>query len=281
LLTLPIALRGHTTIASLAGQLYRGSYVRRPELVAAPALGQLPLRRAKLAIANSSQSWWFVVAIASQQQNWEGDIMRNRILNGLVLTIAGSLAGCSATQIATPPPPEIAVVEKQDTPERLERTAAVKITAVVTDIDVANRLVTLKDSDGNEETIQVGPEVRNLPQVKKGDEVVVTYYESTVFQLHKPGQAKPGAGSAEVAARAEPGEKPGAVGAEAMTIVATVTKVNKTGPKPSITLKSKEGKVVTLPVRDASRLAPVKVGDLLEITYKQALAVEVETPSKK
>lgn len=207
--------------------------------------------------------------------------MSNHILNGLVLTIAGSLAGCSATQIATPPPPEVAVVEKQDSPRHLEQTAAVKITAVVTDIDVANRLVTLKDSDGNEETIQVGPEVRNLPQVKKGDQVIVTYYESTVFQLYKPGEVKPGAGAAEVAARAEPGEKPAAAGAEAVTIVATVTKVNKTGPKPSITLKSKEGKVVTLPVRDAKRLEPVKVGDLLEITYKQALAVEVETPSKK
>lgn len=206
--------------------------------------------------------------------------MRQSTLKAITLTIASSLTACSTTQIAPPPPPEVAVVEKQDTPERLERATAVKITAVVTDIDVKNRLVTLKDSDGNEETVQVGPEVQNLPQVKKGDEVIVTYYESVVFQLFKPGEAKPGAGAAEVAGRAEPGEKPGAVGAEAMTIVATVTKVNKTGPKPSITLKSKEGKVVTLPVREPSRLEPVKVGDLLEITYKRALAVAVETPSK-
>lgn len=207
--------------------------------------------------------------------------MKDHIQNSLLLSIAISLTACSTTQIAPPPPPEVAVVEKQDTPDRLERATAVKITAVVTDIDVKNRLVTLKDSDGNEETIQVGPEVQNLPQVKKGDEVIVTYYESVVFQLYKPGEAKPGAGAAEVVGRAEPGEKPGAVGAEAMTIVATVTKVNKTGPKPSITLKSKEGKVVTLPVRDASRLEPVKVGDLLEITYKHALAVAVETPPTK
>lgn len=204
--------------------------------------------------------------------------MTNTVLKGLASAVAVLVYGCAAKDIPAPPPPEVAVVETQDSPQHLERARAVKVTAVVTDIDVAKRLVTLKASDGSEETIEVGPEVRNLAQVKRGDEVIVTYYESIVFQLHKPGEAKPGAGAAEVGERAKLGEKPGAVGAEAVTVTATVEKVDK--KKPSITLKGPDGKSVTLPVRDASKLDPVKVGDLLEITYKRALAIAVETPSK-
>ena len=204
--------------------------------------------------------------------------MRDITLKGVTLAAAVWLSGCAATDIPPPPPPEVAVVEKQDSPRQLERASAIKLTAVVTDIDVAKRLVTLKGSDGSEETVEVGPEVRNLAQVKRGDEVIVTYYESVVFNLLKPGEAKPGSGAAQVGERAKLGEKPGGVDAEAVTVVATVQKVDK--KKPSITLKGPDGKVVTLPVRDASRLEPVKVGDLLEITYKRALAIAVETPSK-
>lgn len=202
--------------------------------------------------------------------------MRIRIGNSLAIMAVLATSGCAQKEIAVPPPPEVAVMEKQDSPDRLERTNAITLTAVVTDIDVNKRLVTLKGHDGNEETIEVGPEVRNLAQVKRGDEVVVTYYESVVFQLRKPGEAEPGVGVAAAADRAQPGKKPGAVEAEAVTITATVVGVDKA--KPSLTLKRPDGKVVTLPVRDASRLDPVKVGDLLEITYKQALAVSVEKP---
>jgi Cu/Ag efflux protein CusF len=179
-------------------------------------------------------------------------------------------------KIETPPPPVVAETERQDSPDRLQRTNTVQATAVVTHVDQKNRLVTLKASDGREQTVAVGPEVRNLPQVKRGDEVVVTYYESVVFQLLPPGSAEPGAAAAESGARAEPGQKPGAMGAEAVTVVATVVRVDKTAP--SITLKGPDGNVVTLPVRDASKLDPVKVGDLLQISYSQALAVAVERP---
>ena len=82
-----------------------------------------------------------------------------------------------------------------------------------------------------------------------------------------------------VSCRAELGEKPGAVGAQAVTITATVVAVDK--QKPSITLKKPDGEVVTLPVRKASRLDPVKVGDLLNVTYQRAVAISVEKPQKR
>jgi hypothetical protein len=185
------------------------------------------------------------------------------------------LAACGP-KIETPPPPVVAETETQPSPDRLQRTGTVQATAVVTKIDQKNRLVTLRNARGEEQSIAVGPEVRNLAQVKRGDQVVVTYYESVVFQLLPKGSAEPGAAAAEAGGRARPGEQPGAIGAEAVTVVATVMAVDKTAP--SITLKGPDGNVATYPVRDAGKLDPVKVGDLLQITYSQALAIAVEKP---
>jgi len=204
--------------------------------------------------------------------------MRSYVVNSLILLAATSVWSCAAREVPAPPPPAVASVEKQDSPDRLERSNTVQATAAVTNIDLKNRLVTLKNSAGEEQTISVGPEVRNLDQVRRGDQVNVTYYESVVFQLYKPGEATPGVSTAGGLERAKPGEKPGAVGAQAVTITATVTAVDK--QKPSLTLKAPDGEVVTLPVRNASRLDPVKVGDLLEVTYQRAMAISVEKPQK-
>ncbi len=202
--------------------------------------------------------------------------MRKYVFSGLILLVATSVWSCAAKEVPAPPPPAVSAIEKQDSPERLERSNTIQITAAVTDIDLKKRLVTLKNAAGEEETVLVGPEARNLDQVRRGDQVIVTYYESVVFQLHKPGEAQPGVSMASGVERAQPGEKPGGVGAESITITATVMAVDK--EKPSITLKRSDGEVVTLPVRNASRLDPVKVGDLLEVTYRQAVAISVEKP---
>ena len=157
---------------------------------------------------------------------------------------------------------------------RLVVETSAKVTADVLTVDQKKRLVTLRGPEGNERTIRVGEEVRNLPQVKKGDQVVVSYYESAVFQLHKKGTATPGGAVVEGADRAKPGELPGAAGARSINVTATVVKVDKKAP--SLTLKGPDGKTFTLPVKDASRLDAVKEKDLLEITYTEAMAVEVE-----
>lgn len=193
------------------------------------------------------------------------------------LIVVGSvvLAGCAAQEIAPPAPPEV-TSETKSAPDRVETTQTITVNAVVTAIDQKKRLVTLKGSDGEERIIQVSDEVRNLPQVKKGDVVVVSFYESIVFQLRKKGEAQPGAAMVEGAGRAEPGEQPGAAGARAITITATVVKIDKKAP--SLTLKGPEGNTRTLPVKDASKLDPIKIGDLIEITYTEAVAIAVEKP---
>ncbi len=49
------------------------------------------------------------------------------------------------------------------------------------------RIVTLKGEDGVVSDLKVGKEVRNLAQVKKGDQVVATYHEAIAYEVFKPG----------------------------------------------------------------------------------------------
>ena len=88
----------------------------------------------------------------------------------------------------------------------------VTATARVKAIDQQTRRVTLERADGSEVTLYADDTVRNLPQVKVGDEVKASYYESLAYEVKKPGTATPGVTVAEEAARAKPGEQPAGAG---------------------------------------------------------------------
>jgi hypothetical protein len=196
---------------------------------------------------------------------------------GTSIGIAAVVAGC-ATQKATPPPPAAvsAVAEK---PGQVVEESIETVAARVVKVDQKSRVVTLRNSLGEEFDVHVSDEVRNLPQVKKGDDVVISYYESVAVTLKKPGEATPGVTVADTAGRAKPGEKPGAAAGSQTTVTATVVGLNK--KKGTVTLKGPKGKVVTVTAREPRRLDPVKVGDLIEVTYTEAIAISVEKPEKK
>ena len=65
-------------------------------------------------------------------------------------------------------------------------------TATVEAIDYSARRVTLKNEKGETDTFVVDPAVKRFDAVKVGDKVKLTYYESLVFQLVKPGQKSSG-----------------------------------------------------------------------------------------
>src|SRR4029079_13075717 len=93
--------------------------------------------------------------------------------------------------------------------------------ARVEDVDLQKRIVTLRTAKGELGGVEVGREVRNLPQIRKGDDVVVTYYESVAITLKKPGEATPGITTAAVGERAKLGEQPHGAVAHQTTVTAT------------------------------------------------------------
>lgn len=149
-------------------------------------------------------------------------------------------------------------------------------TATVKALDLSTREVTLQHADGSTVTIHAGAQVRNLPQVRVGDNVTVTYYQSLAYDVTKAGEGTPGVTSAEALARAKPGEKPGGAVGRIITITATITAIDKAAQ--TVTLKGPDGDMVTVKARDPKKLDKVAVGDLVNITYTEAVAISVEEP---
>ncbi|MBI1816373.1 MAG: hypothetical protein HYR72_15455 [Deltaproteobacteria bacterium] len=205
--------------------------------------------------------------------------MRTRTIKttGAALCMALGIAGCAAMSKEPAPAPAPAVAAPL--PSGTVGQNVVTVTAKVKAIDQKTRHVTLQRSDGSVVKFVAGDEVRNLAQVKVGDELSVTYYESLAFEVKKPGTAVPGAAMAEEAGRAKLGEKPGAAGARAVTITATIVAIDKAAM--TVTLKSADGELNTIKARNPDNLNRVSVGDLVEITYTEALAISVDAPTKK
>ncbi|HWT78437.1 MAG TPA: hypothetical protein VN648_06505, partial [Candidatus Methylomirabilis sp.] len=157
-----------------------------------------------------------------------------------------------------------------------KRERVVTLTGTVEAVDLANRVVTIKGSKGNVIDLKVGPEAKNLDQVKVGDKVVAKYYESIAFNLKKPGEAAEAVKGEQVVAAAKPGEVPAAVVANQVTVTATIMDISP--KKTYVTLKGPEGKTVDVKVRDPKNLEKVKVGDQVEITYTQAFAIALDKP---
>ena len=152
------------------------------------------------------------------------------------------------------------------------------ITATVAKIDHATREVTLKADDGQEYSFVAGEEARNLDQVQVGDVVTITYAEAFVYEVKKGGQAADG-GTIVAGGRAEGGTRPGGAIARESTVTVLITAID---PKvPSVTFKGPAGNTRTIKVQRPERLQGVNVGDTVEITYTEALAIKVEKASKQ
>jgi Cu/Ag efflux protein CusF len=164
-------------------------------------------------------------------------------------------------------------------PPSWQTSSLVEETATVEAVDQSTRMVTLKGPKGNSVTFKASDEVRNLAQVKVGDEVRFAYYESLAVRVLKKDEAFPAAGESTAMARAKPGEKPAGVIGTETSVNATITAIDKKAK--TATLKGEDGKSVTVTPLRPEKLDEVKVGDRLVITYTEAVAVKVEPAAKK
>jgi hypothetical protein len=179
--------------------------------------------------------------------------------------------------IALPLAAQTGQVAAASAPGKAGIAQTVDVTATITAIDKATRDVTLKGPQGNEMTVTAGPEVRNFNKLKVGDQVMAKYVEALTLELVKGGGQKVARTEDVAGGRAKEGAQPaGAVGRQ-VTIVADVTAVD--AAKQTVTLKGPK-RTVELPVKDPEQFKLISVGDQVQATYTQALALAVE-PAKK
>ena len=118
---------------------------------------------------------------------------------------------------------------------------------------------------------------RLLDAVKVGTPVVAKFYQSLVLDLKKPGDASAGVSAQPSAATSKPGDPPAATLGRQVTVTTPIVAVNDQNQ--TVTVKGPEGYPETARVRDPALLGKFKVGDVVQITYTQRLAVSLEKPT--
>ena len=190
--------------------------------------------------------------------------MKRELLFGVVLGLSTSLPVAYSAEQSAPAPAA--------TPA-LESASLVTLSATVTAIDHDKREVTLEDAEGNETTVTVGEEVKNLPQVEVGDNVDIAYYEAVDVTVLSGDESEPRAAAISALETAEPGQKPAGQLTTDVSLLATIEAIDKDAA--TVTLKGPEGNTRTVKVRDPANLENVAVGDRVLINLTQAIAVEV------
>ena len=194
--------------------------------------------------------------------------MKKTIFPTLRFTLAIASVAILLTACAPQPPKPLALSE------------TVEATATVEAIDQSTREVVLRDAQGHQMLVKVGPEVRNLAQVKPGDRVVVRFTEGFAAEVVKPGTGVAGVQADTTVARAAPGERP-AAGVE-QQIRTTVTVYDVDPYANTIEVTGPRGYNRRLKVKDPQAIEFIrglKKGDEVEVTFSEALAISVE-PAK-
>jgi hypothetical protein len=185
-------------------------------------------------------------------RSWE-DEMPKYLIGGFALLVALAVAPWAEAQ------------------KPVVKANSVTETVTITGIDSTTRHITVRNAKGEEQIVSVGPSVQRFNELKVGQQVQARYYESLVFAVHPPKQTPKGTtGTVDIVPSSG---TPGATAALQMVTTVTVTAVDpKAG---SITVRTDDGRIVTRKADNPKNLAGVKVGQQIDITYTEAVIVEV------
>jgi len=145
-------------------------------------------------------------------------------------------------------------------------------TAVIQKIDVPDRFVVLRGDDGRDVGVVAPPEFTRLNELRVGDRVTITYYESTVYQLKGRHDRRPDVAE-EVAGVESDSRLPGGTLSHQVIERVTVKAVDRTSG--SITVTGPSGGTSVRRVSRPADLDGVKKGDHIDITYTEAVLASV------
>ena len=150
----------------------------------------------------------------------------------------------------------------------------VTVTAKVAAVEQQHRTLTLEKPDGTYTTVVVPESYKRFPGIKVGDTVTARYYDNVVFRKLDPGEKPTDSASGGVVPA--PGSRPAGTASVQRTITTKITAID---PKiPSITFTGPNNWVYSTKVKDPSLLKGVAVGDLVNITWTEAVSIEVAPP---
>jgi hypothetical protein len=202
--------------------------------------------------------------------------MKARTLHRIGLTISSAmliaLSACTGDSRTTESSP-VAAPRTTPTEPRLLAEEYVEGEAVVQAINKTDRTVTLRNAQGQSNTVQVPADV-DLNRLKPGDTVALGAYEALSIRVLPPGSAPLGATAA--AGSTAPGQPEGRVWGQQLVAVNEVTAVDLVNH--TVTLRGANGQSHLIMVKDPEtqqRMRNLQVGDLVELTYSETVGAKV------
>lgn len=156
------------------------------------------------------------------------------------------------------------------------RAMALTVEAVVTDIDLETRQVTLQGPGGAPFTVTAKEQVVKLEDVNVGDSVVATYLAALEGELREPTEeekAEPWV-VLEDAGISEDPENPAIGGARLIRAVCTIEGMNRV--LGTVTLMDPRGKLHLLGDVEPEKMEGVVLGQTVVVVYTEALALSLE-----
>ena len=202
--------------------------------------------------------------------------MKARTLHRIGLIISSAmliaLSACAGDSRTTESPPA-AAPRTTPTEPRLLAEEYVEGEAVVQAVNKPDRTVTLRNAQGQSNTIAVPADV-DLNRLKKGDRVLIGVYQTLSLRVLPPGSAALGATAA--GGSTAPGQPEGRAWGQQLVVVKEVTAIDLVAY--TATLRGADGQLRTVAVKDPQmqdRMRNLRVGDLVELTYSEAVAAKV------
>ncbi|HET9046161.1 MAG TPA: hypothetical protein VFO33_04315 [Casimicrobiaceae bacterium] len=152
------------------------------------------------------------------------------------------------------------------------------IKAKVNAVDLAKREVTLTGPLGRTVVLKVDERVKNLPQVKAGDELVLKYAEAVSIAVRKGGDA--GREKVETATppvTAASGAKPGVAAARQERLTANIEQLD--AKRQVALVQGPGGRYVEVKVKDPAVFKTLAVNDKVDLTFTEAVLIEVVPPA--
>ena len=153
-------------------------------------------------------------------------------------------------------------------------------TGTITDIDYADREMTLKGPEGRLETFVVDKKVQRFNEARVGDKVSLDYYLGVTAEVRPPTNEEKANPLVvlDAVSRAGPESAPAGYETRRVRAVVTVEAMDKSAQ--TVTVKGPRGKYFTARVADPSRLEKVRVGQTILMTFPEAAAISLKPAGK-
>jgi hypothetical protein len=181
------------------------------------------------------------------------------------LALAGAIAlGATLAGCAMPQKPSVEVGD------------VVELSGKVVAVQRAARTVSVQGPQGNVVVVKVGQAARNFDQIRVGDVVKLTYYESVAIFVTSDGMP-PEADATVMVAAAPKGAMPAGEAVQVTDVSATIQSINPV--RRVLMLKGPQGNVFPVTVdRSVRGFEALRVGDNVHVRHTEAIAVTVSKP---